>query len=66
MPADLYWMAQALAEKNVHSLARRAIVVARDREGYDFWETVCSNLGHRNVCVFEDYEEAKRWILLEK
>jgi len=50
----------------VHSLARRAIVVARDREGYDFWETVCSNLGHRNVCVFEDYEEAKRWILLEK
>lgn len=61
--ADIYWMAQALAKKKVQALHRRAIVVARDQDDYAFWETVCSNLGHRNVRVFEDYDAARRWVL---
>jgi hypothetical protein len=30
---------------------RRAIVVVRDPEDYDFWETVCSNQGHSSARV---------------
>ena len=61
--ADLYWMADALTKKDVQTLTRRAIVVARDQDDYGFWETLCTNRGHRNVRVFEDYDEARRWAL---
>lgn len=53
------------AQRHHQGLHRRAIVVARDRDDYDFWETVCSNLGQGTVRVFEDYEEAKRWAVLD-
>ena len=61
--ADIYWMAEALKKKNIQTLERRAIVTASDREDYDFWATVCANMGHRAVRVFQDYDEAKRWVL---
>ena len=59
--ADLYWMAESLARKNIRALQRRAIVVSRDQEDYSFWETVCANQGVGNVRIFEDYDEARRW-----
>ena len=61
--ADLYWMAEALSKKNIQALHRRAIVVSRDQDDYSFWETLCANQGQGNVKIFEDYEDAKGWVL---
>jgi hypothetical protein len=61
--ADLYWMAEALSKKNIQILHRRAIVVSRDQDDYSFWETLCANQGQGNIKIFEDYDEAHRWVV---
>jgi len=45
----------------VHRL-KRALVVAKDLEDYRFFEVVTANQG-QNVKLFQDLDEAKKWLL---
>ena len=63
--ADIYEMAGALEKMNIQKSFRRAIIISRDHRDFSFWETVCYNQGHQNVKIFEDFEEAKSWVLME-
>ncbi len=63
--ADMYEMAGSLEKMSIHKSFRRAIVISRDHRDFSFWETVCYNQGHQNVKIFEDYEEAKSWVLMK-
>ena|ERR1700690_3769638 len=51
----------ASSELSVHKF-KRAFVVARDLNDYNFFETVTLNRG-QNAKVFYDMDEAKRWLL---
>ena len=45
---------------NVHKL-KRAIVIAKDLEDYNFYETVSSN-SWQMTKIFQDVDEAKKWL----
>lgn len=62
---DIYDMAKSLEEMRILKSFRRAIVISRDHRDYSFWKTVCYNQGHQIVQTFQDYEQAKAWILMK-
>ena len=62
---DIYEMAGSLEKKKILKSFRRAIVISQDHEDFAFWETVCYNQGHQIVKIFEDYEQAKSWVLMK-
>jgi hypothetical protein len=63
--ADIYEMAKAIEKKQVLKSFRRAIVISKDHQDYAFWETVCYNQGHRMVRIFQNYDQARKWVLSE-
>lgn len=62
---DMYFEAREMKHKNILPSFKRAIVISRDKAGYEFWENVCVNLGFPEVKIFEDYETALRWVLAD-
>jgi hypothetical protein len=62
---DIYEMAKAIENKGIVKSLKRAIVISKDHDDYAFWETVCHNQGHQRVRVFQDYEQAKDWVLMK-
>ncbi len=63
--ADIYEMASAIEKKGILTSFKRAIVISKDQEDYDFWKTVCHNTGHANIRLFHDYDEAMAWVLAQ-
>jgi hypothetical protein len=61
---DLYEMAKSIEDKGVQKSLRRAIVISKDHNDYTFWETACYNQGHQIVRIFQDYKQAKDWVLM--
>jgi hypothetical protein len=62
---DIYEMAKSIEEKGILTSLKRAIVISKDHEDYTFWETVCYNQGHRRVKIFQNYEQARDWVLMQ-
>lgn len=60
---EIYEMVKTLRQRQIKTSFRRAIVITRDTEDYTFWETISHNKGFAGVRVFEDYAEAKAWVL---
>lgn len=62
---DIPAMAKELDTLNVPASFKRALVISSDHEDYQFWEKVCHDQGYRYVKIFEDYVQAKVWLLGE-
>lgn len=58
---DIYYLPSHFANLGLTQRHVQALVVAQDRQDYDFMETVSKNRGHL-VKVFADKEKAKSWL----
>ncbi len=75
---DIYefpaWLEERLEEAGVSRHVRRAILVARDFNDYEFYETVSRNHGHllevfadsKVTGIFHDLAEADEWLGITK
>jgi hypothetical protein len=65
---------EAIEDAGVSRTRRRALIVARDFQDYQFFETVCRNHGHlldvfadaQTTSIFRNQSEARAWLGLTK
>jgi hypothetical protein len=62
---DLYGTCRTLDEMGLNRQTRRALVINELTEDWRFFETASINYGHI-VKVFDDYDEAVRWLGLSR
>lgn len=60
---EMYNMLKSLEAKKIKITFRRALVISQDKENYEFWETASVNHGFQSLKLFEDYDEALKWML---
>lgn len=62
---DITAMGEELRDLKVPTSFKRAIVISADHTDYQFWEKVCQKQGYTQVKIFDDYSQAKSWLLGE-
>ena len=63
--SEMYYMAKNMDSKGVMQTFKRALIISRDKQGYEFWENVSVNMGYQKIKLFDNYDDALEWILAE-